>query len=147
MLTVHYTSSISVLWNVLLTVHHSISQSSHKTTIISQNHKYPTKPHLSRKPQLSHKISHYCISISTDTMHCLLSVIFRQITSTCSKQAYCSSSGGTIYTAIGIFCVCYVGWLLVGSDILRSTVHITLSSHYYMFRHYLVIFREYVMNV
>jgi hypothetical protein len=27
-----------------------------------------------------------------------------------------SSSGGTVYTAIGIFCVYYVGWLLAGLE-------------------------------
>jgi hypothetical protein len=27
-----------------------------------------------------------------------------------------SSSGGTVYTAIGIFYVYYVGWLLAGSE-------------------------------
>jgi hypothetical protein len=27
-----------------------------------------------------------------------------------------SSSGGTLYTVVGIFCVCYVGWLLAGLE-------------------------------
>jgi hypothetical protein len=36
----------------------------------------------------------------------------------------CMSSGGIVYTAIGIFCVYYVGWLLAGlefySDLLAA---------------------------
>jgi hypothetical protein len=32
------------------------------------------------------------------------------------RALICSSSGGTVYTAIGIFCVYYVGWLLVGLE-------------------------------
>jgi hypothetical protein len=46
-------------------------------------------------------------------MHCLLSVIM--INSLYMFRApVCSSSGGTVYTTIGIFCVYYVSWLLVG---------------------------------
>jgi hypothetical protein len=51
------------------------------------------------------------------------------------RALICSSLGGTVYTIVGIFCVCYVGWLLVDSascwsryiDILRCTVNKALS--------------------
>jgi hypothetical protein len=35
----------------------------------------------------------------------------------------CSSSGGAVYTANGIFCVCYVSWL-VGVEIFILKVHV-----------------------
>jgi hypothetical protein len=35
-------------------------------------------------------------TIRTNSMHYLLSIYFKKLTSTCFEQAYCSSSGGTI---------------------------------------------------
>jgi hypothetical protein len=54
------------------------------------------------------------ISVTGPT-RCTICCQFININSLYMFQALiCSSSGGTVYTTIGIFCVYYVGWLLAG---------------------------------
>jgi hypothetical protein len=51
---------------------------------------------------------------STNMMYCLLSVYYNSLYM--FQALICSSSGSTVYTAIGIFCPCYVIWLLAGLE-------------------------------
>jgi hypothetical protein len=53
----------------------------------------------------------------------------------------CSSSGGTAHTAIGIFCACYVGWLLT-----RLEWNWFNCLKYFGFRPISSIFREKICN-
>jgi hypothetical protein len=84
--------------DVLLTVHHSISVQQHNTMQYSVD-----------------RASQY---ISTTAQHDVLfaCTLLRFIASTCFEHLFGSSSGGTVCTAVGIFCVYCVGWLLAGLE-------------------------------